>query len=80
MVLAVNWPPQAPADGQARLEIYNSLGQQIVLLLDDHMTSGSYEFKWDGRNLQGRDSSSGVYFAKLTTASGLITRKILLAR
>jgi len=71
---------QLPADGQARLEIYNSLGQQIVLLLDDHMTSGSYEFKWDGRNLQGRDSSSGVYFAKLTTASGLITRKILLAR
>ena len=71
---------QLPTDGQVRLEIYNSLGQRIALLLDDHLASGSYEFKWNGRNLQGRDSSSGVYFARLTTAGGLTTRKILLAR
>ena len=65
---------------QMRLEIYNSLGQQVALLVDDYRPAGSHKVVWDGRDLRGLGVSSGVYFAKLTIDGRQTARKLLLLR
>lgn len=43
-----------------QLSIYNSLGQQVEVLIDDSLPSSDYHFSWDkGENV------SGVYFCSL---------------
>ena len=69
-----------PVDGQARLEIFNTLGQQVALLLDDHLTAGHHQIVWNARDDFGGEVGTGIYFAKLTTGEQLISRKILLSR
>jgi hypothetical protein len=63
-----------------RLEIYNALGQQVALLVDEYLAAGSHEVVWNGRDLRGMEASSGVYFAKLTIGGRQTSRKLLLAR
>lgn len=51
-----------------RLRVYNTLGQQIVELLNAERPVGTYSVSWDGRDAQGRIVPSGVYFYVLTSA------------
>ena len=48
------------------LVIYNLLGKQVRTLLNQQQMSGKYQVKWDGRDDQGNDLSSGMYFYRIT--------------
>ena len=52
------------------LTIYNVLGQAIRTLVDTPLSAGHYTVKWDGRDRQGRDVSSGIYFYRLSVDGG----------
>jgi len=43
------------------LKIYNTLGQEVVTLVDEAQEPGSYTVTWDAS-----DMASGVYFCRLT--------------
>lgn len=49
-----------PKDSRLTLKIYDVLGNEVAILVDDVKTKGSYEVKFDASNL-----ASGIYFYKL---------------
>ena len=59
-----------------KLEVYDSRGEKIGTLVDDNLMPGDYNKEWDVSRIQ--HPASGIYLLKLTTGSGIITRKILL--
>ena len=69
-----------PREGQARLQIYNLLGQKVVRLREEFLPAGGHTAMWDGTDQQGHAVRSGIYFARLTTGSEEFVRKIALVR
>ncbi|MBP1657135.1 MAG: protein up-regulated by thyroid hormone-putative PQQ-dependent glucose dehydrogenase [Bacteroidetes bacterium] len=61
--------------GRVRLTVHDLLGREIALLVNDVRTAGRYTVTFDG---SGR--SSGVYFYRLVTDRGSITRSFVLAK
>ena len=48
------------------LIIYNPLGQKIMTLVDAVKEPGNYAVTWDGKESNGGEAASGVYFYRLT--------------
>ena len=69
-----------PSDGRASLKVYNYLGQEVALLVDQEQQAGRYQIRWDASGL-----ASGVYFYRLR-ANGtdgkttLMMKKMLLLK
>ena len=49
-------------------------------LVKGPVQAGAHTIRWDGRNDQGIQMGSGMYFARLHTRAGTITRKMMLVR
>ncbi len=69
-----------PEPGQVNLTIYNLLGQQVRVLVQDHQSQGRYEVLWDGRDGFGSFVSSGVYFYRLGHPGGVLINRMLLVK
>ena len=67
-----------------KLKILNTLGQEIITLIDHRKNSGEYEVVWNGRNFRGEKAGSGLYLYVLTVNAGkrteIETFKMLLLR
>lgn len=61
--------------GNVRIELYNTLGQKIKVLLNENQSAGSHEV-----TLNASDLTSGVYFYQLTTDSFVETKKMTLLK
>jgi hypothetical protein len=64
----------------ANVSVHDARGRRVAVLLDRWLAAGEHAVAWDGRDSQGRDAPSGVYFLHLTTSAGSATRKITLTR
>jgi len=64
----------------ASLQIFNTLGQEVVTLLDDHLPAGHYRLTWDGTDRAGRRVASGIYFCRLRAGDRSRTRRLVLIR
>ena len=64
-----------PSSGYTTLKIYNALGEEVVVLLDKELTTGTYEIEWNAT-----DIPNGVYFYQLQTNGFLETKKMLLLK
>jgi len=64
-----------PSSSYATLKIYNALGEEVALLLDKELTTGTYEVGWNATGLP-----SGVYFYQLKTEGFIETKKMLLLK
>ena len=65
------------AAGPVRLEIYNALGQQVRILVDEFQGAGVYHVTWDARDQWGSAVAAGVYVTLLRHAQGVETRRLL---
>ncbi|QQS35012.1 MAG: T9SS type A sorting domain-containing protein [Ignavibacteriales bacterium] len=54
----ISW--QSPIGSHQTLKVYDMLGREVVTLVDEYRTAGSYEAEFDGSQL-----ASGVYYYKL---------------
>jgi hypothetical protein len=61
--------------GLAKLTIYDALGREIQRLVNEELSPGTYEVRWDGS-----DYPSGVYFYKLTAGDFSLTKKMILTK
>jgi len=52
----------------AELTIYNIKGQKVKQLLSDQLSSGEHSVVWDGRDDNGNEVGTGVYFYKLSNS------------
>jgi uncharacterized lipoprotein YddW (UPF0748 family) len=62
------------------LKIFNVMGQEVRVLVDEPMGPGRYTAYWDGRDKSGRQVASGVYFCGLLAGKYRQVRKMLLVR
>jgi hypothetical protein len=58
-----------------RLSVYDLLGREVAVLVDEQKAPGEYTVRFDGRHL-----ASGVYLYRLTANTCVQTRKMLLVR
>ncbi len=60
-----------PNAGQVRLSVYNLLGVEVAVLVDEFQSTGTYSIKFNAAPLQ-----SGVYLYKLKMGNTTLTRKM----
>jgi flagellar hook assembly protein FlgD len=58
-----------PSAIRVTLKVYNILGQEICMLMDDVLESGTCSVVWNGCNDSGDDVPSGVYFYRLSAGT-----------
>lgn len=58
-----------------QLKVYNSIGQEVAVLVDGYKQSGEHSITWDASSF-----SSGVYFYKLFTGDQILSRKMILIK
>ncbi len=61
--------------GQARIEIFNLLGQAVRTIDANEAASGRYELEWNGADQAGRMLPPGVYFYRLSVENITIDLK-----
>ncbi|HJL74377.1 MAG TPA: T9SS type A sorting domain-containing protein [Candidatus Marinimicrobia bacterium] len=64
-----------PEQADVKLQIYNVLGRQVDVLVNETLPIGHHKILWNPKNL-----SSGVYFYKLEAGSFMKTRKMILLK
>jgi hypothetical protein len=69
-----------PEAGQVRVAVYDVRGALTRTLVDQAFLSGSHSVVWDGKDWLGRNAASGVYVYRLTTAQGVVTKRMTLLR
>jgi hypothetical protein len=68
----------SPFEGGKRdvkLIIYNALGKEVEVLIDEQLSPGTYEVEWSAA-----DYPSGIYFYKLQTGNFVSTKKMILLK
>ena len=63
-------------DGAATLEIFDLSGRRLRRVAGGALGAGEHVATWDGRDESGRGAAPGLYFARLTTATASLTRRI----
>jgi hypothetical protein len=66
---------ELPSGSHVTLSVYDMLGREVSVLVNERRDAGVHEVKFDASGL-----SSGVYFYRLTAGSFVQTRKLLLLR
>jgi hypothetical protein len=56
---------EVPADGRARLQVFNISGALVASLLDARIARGPHTATWSGLAARGRRAAGGVYFLRL---------------
>jgi hypothetical protein len=64
-----------PQSSFVTLEVYNALGERLVVLVSQELSSGTYNYDWNASNL-----TSGVYFYRLQAADFVETKKMMLLK
>jgi hypothetical protein len=66
---------QLPVASRIRLVVYDVLGREIKVLMDEQKDPGTYRVTWDAG-----DCASGVYICRMTAGSHTESRKMMLLR
>lgn len=69
-----------PISENALLSIYNSLGQQVTVLVNEPQNAGVYRVVWDGRASDGRLVDSGLYYYRLQAGVFQDAKKMMFIR
>ena len=69
-----------PKSSPVRVELFSVTGQRVAILRQGHQQAGYHRLHWDARDDEGRPLASGIYFYRLETANGILTRKLTLLR
>ena len=66
--------------GYTSIVIYNILGQDVRFLVDEYKDAGEHTIVWDGKDSQGQQVATGVYFYRLVANDFVDSKKMLLLR
>ena len=59
----------------ARLSVYDVLGREVSVLVNEELKPGTYEVKWNAGAI-----SSGIYFYKLSTSDFTVSKRMILSK
>ena len=60
--------------------IYNVLGERVTTLVKEKQNAGSHTVSWDGKDENGKDLASGVYFYELKAGDVTQTKRMVLLK
>jgi Secretion system C-terminal sorting domain len=66
---------QMPKSGFAELKVFDALGKEIQVIVNQELSPGTYDVDFDGSNLP-----SGVYYYRLETKEITQTGKMVLLK
>ena len=66
---------EVPSTSHVTLTVFDMLGREVSVLVNDRREAGVYQVKFDGSNL-----ASGMYFYRLRAGSFVATKRLLLLR
>lgn len=66
---------QLPNSGMVTLKVYNLLGNELAVLVNEFKSAGNYKVEFNAS-----DYSSGIYFYKLQSGTYIETRKMILMK
>jgi hypothetical protein len=66
---------EGPGPNAVRLVVYDILGREVAVLVNESKAPGNYEVKWDATNV-----SSGVYLYRLTAGDFIESRQMVLLK
>ena len=69
-----------PKSGPVRLELFSVTGQRVATLHQGPQQAGYHRLRWEARDDEGHPLASGIYFYRLETINGILTRKFTLLR
>ncbi len=64
-----------PMSSKVELKVYDLLGREVRVLVNEKLSSGGYQYTFDASSL-----SSGVYFYQLKTEAGVLSKKMTLIK
>ncbi len=67
-------------DCRVELTIYNLSGQKVRILEDRVRSKGLHSVIWDGKNNQGKEVASGIYFCIIRAGERKEVKKMLLMK
>lgn len=62
------------------ITIYNSRGQLIMTFCEGLKTPNNYKLNWNGKDYNGRECSTGIYYIKMQVGKESYTRKAVLMK
>ena len=71
---------ELPFMSDVKFVIYNLLGQEVFRLERFSQQAGEHLVRWNGRNMQGSELSSGIYFYRLQAGEFIQTKKMVLLK
>jgi hypothetical protein len=69
-----------PRSGHVRISIYNTLGRQVRVLVNEPLPAGEYRITWNGRDFRGNQVASGIYLYRLEAGDFIVTKKMVLLK
>jgi len=71
---------QIPKFSEVNLEIYNIAGQLVKTLVNKNQPMGYYLINWNGKDSNGQNVASGIYFFRLIANDFIKIKKMVLVR
>ncbi|MCH8025138.1 MAG: fibronectin type III domain-containing protein [Candidatus Marinimicrobia bacterium] len=71
---------ELPVAASVQLAVYDLLGRKVVHLVDGHWEAGFHQQVWNGRDLNGREVPTGIYFVLVATAEFRGSIKVVLLK
>ena len=69
-----------PNTSNAKLIVYDALGREVAILVNEKLKAGSYQVDWPAPTGDGSGYTSGVYFYRLEAGDFVEVKKMLLIK
>ena len=69
-----------PKAGPGTVRIFDLQGRKVATLVNEALSAGVYRVRWNGKSDEGRDLSSGVYFARAEFAKSRASARLMLVK
>ena len=71
---------QLPEQSYVTITAYNLLGQKLKTLVNKKLNAGIYRATWDGKDKDGKNIGSGIYFYQIKTKNYQQCEKMIMVR
>jgi hypothetical protein len=69
-----------PRAARASVAVLDVQGRGVRTVLDEILTAGEHEVRWDGTDHTGRPLPTGIYFVRLTTCGRTLMSRFVMTR
>lgn len=69
-----------PKTTEVKIQIYDNLGRIVKSLFQGYQQQGRHQIQWDGKNDQGQQLPSGIYYYQITADEFKEVHKMLLLK